>query len=503
VVELNATALAWLAVAVYIVLGFVIAIAARKHVGIGMSEFFLADRKVGGFISALTYSATTYSAFMLVGLAGLAYVGGVGALGFEMTYLCGLFLAVFFLPRFWYVGRRYGYITPMDMLTDRYQSRTVGAVAAVLALVFLVPYSAAQLLGIGLLLSGLSQGGIPVIVGILVATVIAIAWSRIAGLRSIAWTDAFQAIVMFISASVLLIVVFRELGGVGTFISRFEAEHPDLLTIPSGSGLWGINMFIGLALPWFFFSLSNPQVSQRFFIPSSVKAMKQMLGGFLVFGFFYTLIAILWGFSAVLLVPGLSNADTATPTLLALPFIPTALALVAMIGIVAAAVSTIDSILLTLSSVWARDVYKGVINPRASEAQELKVGQWVIPVMALIALLFAWQSSTRSGIDFMIAPLSAAASAGLLMVVPSIFGAFFWKRATAPGSIASIVSGAILVLVLQVTGLRPLGWWPGVWGLVLCLVVFVVVSLVTRPPAEKANEFIDYLAEQLSSDKYV
>jgi SSS family solute:Na+ symporter len=212
---------------------------------------------------------------------------------------------------------------------------------------------------------------------------------------------------------------------------------------------------------------------------------------------------VLWGFCAVLLVPGLSDADTATPALLALPFIPTGLALVAMIGIVAAAVSTIDSILLTLSSVWARDVYKGVINPRASETQELKVGQWVIPVMAVIALLFAWQASARTGIDFMIAPLSAAASAGLLMVVPSIFGAFFWKRATAAASIASIVSGAILVLVLQVTGLRPLGWWPGVWGLVLCIAVFVIVSLVTRPPTDKANEFIDYVTDQLSSDKYV
>ncbi|MFW6056749.1 MAG: sodium:solute symporter family protein [Chloroflexota bacterium] len=500
---MSGASLAWLAVAIYVVLGFAIALAARKHVGVGMSEFFLADRRVGGFVSALTYSATTYSAFMLVGLAGLSYVGGVGALGFEMTYLCGLFLAVFFLPRFWFVGRRYGYITPMDMLADRYQSKTVGAVAAVLALVFLVPYSAAQLLGIGLLLSGLSQGGIPVFLGILVATVIAIAWSRIAGLRSIAWTDAFQALVMFISASVLLVIVFKEIGGVGEFISRFESEHSDLLTIPSGSGLWGINMFIGLALPWFFFSLSNPQVSQRFFIPSSVKAMKQMLGGFLVFGFLYTLIAVLWGFAAVLLVPGLSDPDTATPALLALPFIPTALALVAMVGIVAAAVSTIDSILLTLSSVWARDVYKGVINPKATESQELKVGQWVIPIMAVIALLFAWQASARTGIDFMIAPLSAAASAGLLMVVPSIFGAFFWKRATAAASIASIVSGAVLVLVLQVTGLRPLGWWPGVWGFLLCVTVFVSVSLVTRPPSEKADEFIGYIAEQMSSDKYV
>ena len=500
---MSMTTLAWLAVGIYVVFGFIIAVAASKQVGAGMSEFFLADRRVGGFVAALTYSATTYSAFMLVGLVGLSYRGGVGALGFELTYLCGLFLAVFFLPRFWLAGRHYGYITPMDMLADRYQSKIVGAVAAVLALVFLVPYCAAQLLGIGLLLNGLSGGGIPVMVGILVATLIAIAWSRIAGLRSIAWTDAFQAIVMILSASVLLGVLISELGGLSTFFARFETKFSDLLTVPAGSGMWSVNMFIGLALPWFFFCLSNPQVSQRFFIPKSVKAMKQMLGGFLIFGFIYTLIAVMWGFGAKLLVPGLENADMATPTLLAMPFVPKALALIAMVGIVAAAVSTIDSILLTLSSVWARDIYRGVINTQATEKRELKVGQWVIPIMAVIALVFAWQASTKSGLDFMIAPLSAAASAGLLMVVPSIFGAFYWRRATAAGSIASIVSGAVVVLALQVTGLKPLGWWPGVWGLVVCVLVFVVVSLVTRAPDEKAEEFMSYTARKLNSGDYV
>jgi len=494
---------AWLAVGLYVVLGFAIAFAARRHVGVGMSEFFLADRRVGGFISALTYSATTYSAFMLVGLAGLSYTGGVGALGFELTYLGGLFLAVFFLPRFWYAGRRYGYITPMDLLTDRYQSRAVGAVAAVLALVFLVPYAAAQLLGIGLLLNGLSEGGIPVLAGILVATLLAIAWSRIAGLRSVAWTDAFQALIMILSASVLLAVIMAELGGFSAFLARFETEQAALLTIPSGSGMWSIHMFLGLTLPWFFFCLSNPQVSQRFFIPKSVKAMKQMLGGFLVFGFIYTLIAVLWGLGARLLVPGLSNADMATPTLLAMPFIPKALALLAMVGIMAAAVSTIDSILLTLSSVWARDIYRGVFKVGASEERELRMGQWVIPVMAVVALLFAWQVSSKSGLDFMIAPLSSAASAGLLMVVPSIFGAFYWRRATAAGAVSSIVSGAVLVLVLQVTGAKPLGWWPGVWGFVLCIVVFVVVSLATRAPLDKADEFLNYLKEKLSSGRFV
>jgi SSS family solute:Na+ symporter len=211
----------------------------------------------------------------------------------------------------------------------------------------------------------------------------------------------------------------------------------------------------------------------------------------------------LWGFGATLLVPGLENADLATPTLLALPIIPLGLAVVVMIGITAAAISTIDSILLTLSSVWARDIHKGLINPRISERREVRVGQWVIPIMAIVAFVFAWWAAGKTGLSFMIAPLSSAASAGLLMAVPTIFGAFFWKRATAAGAIVSCVVGAVVVLLFQVTGWKPLGWWPGTWGFIVCVILFVSVSLATKPPQKKADEFIGYLRQKLSGGRFI
>ena len=249
--------------------------------------------------------------------------------------------------------------------------------------------------------------------------------------------------------------------------------------------------------------ISNTQVSQRLFIPNSVTAMKQMLGVFLIFGFIYTIISVLWGFGATLLVPGLENAELAAPTLLALPIIPMALAVIVMIGITAAAISTIDSILLTLSSVWARDIHKGIINPKVSEAKQLRIGQWVIPIMAVIAFVFAWWAVGKTGLDFMISPLAAAASAGLLMAVPTIFGAFFWKRATAMGAMVSCIAGAIVVLIFQISGWKPLGWWPGTWGFIVCVPLFVIVSLATKPPREKADEFIGYLRGALKKGNFI
>ena len=333
----------WLAVGIYVAMGLAIAWVGRRHLGIGMSDFFLANRTVGGFVSALTYSATTYSAFMMVGLAGFTYRGGVGALGFEFTYLCGLFLAVYFAPRFWLVGRKYNYISPAELLADRYQNKAVAVVAALLALVFLVPYGAAQLMGIGFLVSGVSQGAIPVMVGIVIAIVLAVAWANIAGMRSVAWTDAMQALIMIVtSVMVLFFVVYLGFGGFGSFFGRMESDIPGLLKVPGETGMFSFKMYLGLCVPWVFFCLSNPQVSQRLFIPKSVTAMKQMIGGFLCFGFIYTLVTVLWGFAARLLVPGLPKADMASPSLLALDIVPRFLAIIVMVGIMAAAISTID-----------------------------------------------------------------------------------------------------------------------------------------------------------------
>jgi SSS family solute:Na+ symporter len=492
---------AWLAISIYACLGIGVAALAKRKLGQGMNEFFLANRQLGGFISAMTYAATTYSAFMMVGLAGLTYKMGVGALGFELTYLCGLVLVVFFGPRFWLVGRRFDYLTHAQLLADRYESRAVGIVATLLCLIFLIPYAAIQLMGIGYLISVISKGAISLLAAMILATLIAIVWSNIAGLRSVAWTDALQALIMLTtSVWILYLVVNKGFGGFNAFFHQMEKQIPDLL---AGAGLFKFNVFFGLALPWLFFSLSNPQVSQRLFVPKSVTAFKQMIGGFLIFGFIYTLVSIFWGFSARLLVPGLKEADLATPSLLSLPIIPGIIVVIVMVGILSAAISTIDSILLSLSSMCARDIVKNGLHTGISEKSELIVGKLIIPLLAAIFFLFAFWAVGKSGFAFMIAPLSAAASAGLLMAVPAIIGAFFWKRATAAGALSSMIGGASIVLILQLTGYKPLGMWPGVWGLIVCLILYITISLLTVAPIRKAEDFIGYINQNLSKYKFV
>lgn len=481
--------LIWWGLSIYIIISLFIAFLSKSEKQTNMGAYFLGNRKLGGFVSALSYSATTYSAFMLVGLAGLTYRGGVGALGFELIYLMGVSLIAVFGPRFWVVGKKYGYITPSQMIGDRYGSRGVAIAIAISNCIFLIPYSAVQLAGVGYLLQGVSNQNISFSTGVIIATLLAIIFSYIAGIRSVAWTDSLQSLFMIIGSTLVVFFLIRELGGFSGMFQSLETNHSDMLAVP-GNGYFSFLTFIGLTIPWFFFSISNPQVSQRLFMPSSLKSMRHMLLGFMIFGFIYTFVSILWGYSAFLLEPGLENPDLATAVVLSSSAVPSVLAVIVMVGIIAAAVSTIDSILLTLSSTFAKDVY-GNIKKDTTDQKQLTIGKFVIPIIALMAYLFAELELN------LIAVLSVASSAGLLVVVPAIIGTFFWKKGTAPAVLASVISAGAVVLLLELFQLKPLGLASGLWGLLLSTILFIGISLFTKAPEQKAEEFIGYIQTAL------
>ncbi len=476
--------LIWWSIGIYVLIALGIAVLSREGTAGDMSGYFLGNRKMNGFVSALSYSATSYSAFMMVGLAGLAYKGGVGAFGFEIIYFAGVSLVAVFGPKFWFVGKKFGFVTPSEMLGHRYQSKPVSMAVAISSCIFLIPYAAVQLTGVGYLLQGMTGGAITFTTGIVLATALAILFSYVAGIRSVMWTDSLQAIMMVVVSTLVALLAISQLGGFTGLFETIEFKYPQSLSVP-GDGLFSFVTFLGLTIPWFFFNLSNPQVSQRLFMPASLKSMRQMILGFLTFGFIYTLITILWGFTALAAFGDmkLENADLATPTLLASELVHPVLAVIVMIGVMAAAVSTIDSIMLTLSSMLARDVYANVKSD-VSEKRQLTIGKIVIPIIAVMAYGFAQLELN------LIAVLSVAASSGLAVIVPGIIGAFYWRRGTAAGVLVSVIGGGLFILFIYLVGGKLLGLPAGVWGIPLSTVLFVVVSLFTAAPKQVADEFM-------------
>jgi SSS family solute:Na+ symporter len=149
-----------------------------------------------------------------------------------------------------------------------------------------------------------------------------------------------------------------------------------------------------------------------------------------------------------------------------------------------------NSIILTLSSMFGRDILKAAF-PSLDENREMSLSKAFIPIITVVCLVFAQYKFN------LIAILSSMASGGLLMQLPAVIGTFFWKRATAQGAFWSIISGGVLTGILYVTGVKPLGQWPPVWGLLLASIVFVTVSLLTAPPGG-TKRFLDSVSDDLS-----
>ena len=446
----------------YVVLGTVIALMAMKGLRT-QEEYYIAGRKVSGVVSALTYAATTYSAFMMVGLVGLSYASGVGALGFELFYLVGtLFLLSYYAPKVWEMAKERGYITPGDMISERY-GREVAVVMSVVATIALIPYLSVQLIGVGLILDKTSAMSFSY--GIAASAILIALWAFLGGLRGVAWTDAIQGVFMLLMAIAAIYWVHCN----GFADKNFFAEVTrlgELLVVPNS--VWTPVRFVSLTLPWFFFALTNPQVFQRLYIPKDRASLRRMVILFGFFGLIYTVIVTLIGLELRTMTemgafPRVEDRDAVTPTLLGL--MPPLLGAAISLSIFAAAITTANSIVLTLSSMLSRDLFG---------SERVGTGRVIIILLTLALTLFAYSRPNY------IVELSVLSSTILLAQLPLILGVFHFKGGAKVAGISTLLAGFTTAVVLSFAKLSPLGIPASVWTFIVSFVVFFAASRLDR-----------------------
>ena len=468
---------AYIAIAIFIIVGTGIALFAKRFLKSEPSDFYTAGGRFGTILAALSYAKTTYSAFMFIGLVGLVYATGVGGFGFELVYFIGtLFLLTFLAPKYWSLHNKYGYISPVEILSDRYGSRVVGTVVTLLALVSLIPYISAQVIGVAVAAQGSSGGAIPYVVGVAIAIGVALLWVVIAGIWSVGWTDVFQGLVMIVAAFIIVIWVY--IWGFGS--TGFDMGTLGALSyVPNQT--WSFPFFLNFTLPWFFFAIINPQVVQRIFAPKNKRALNGMIVWFGVFGIIITVLVTFLG----LMLKGLSlngmfptivaaNRDSVTPTLLGIA--PTWLSVIGLLAVLAASVSIIDGIILTLSSMTVRDVLEAY-RPSSSKRLGLVAGRGVILAMALSCAVFAL---ARPGFIVNLSVLSASL---LLPQAPIVLGMFLWKKGGKCSAVLAVVSGFAVAVTLYLMNISPLGIPANVWTLAVASVAYISTALIEKPPA--------------------
>ncbi len=427
----------------YLAFGTLLAVLARRAGVRSSVDYYVAGYKLGGFLAAMTYAATTYSAFMIVGLVGFAYSTGAGSLGFELTYFVATMALLTVLgPRVWELARKRKWVSPGEMLSDLYGSKAVGAAAAILYLVALIPYMGAQVKGIAEAFDSLLPGSYTA--GVAVAVAVMVLWTLLAGVWSVAATDAMQGLWMIAASLTLLawLVSWLASNGVGFHEATTLLDAKGLLSL---TGFWAPHVFLGFTIPWIFFAATNPQVVQRLFMPRDPTAFRRMVAWFAVFGLAYTVIVTLIGLLARAateagLLPLIKSKDAVTPTLITLA--GPGVASLVFTSIVAAAVSTADSIALSVASSVVRDLYM-VAARRPSERMQIAVGATVVALLIALAALVA-----VARVGFIVA-LSVLSSAILLSLAPATLMAWAAPGRVEgrwPAALASIAVGASIGL---------------------------------------------------------
>jgi SSS family solute:Na+ symporter len=447
----------------YAIAGSAIAFYARKYGVSEHADYFIAGRSIGGVISALTYAATTYSAFMMVGLVGLAYASGVGAAGFELLYLVGtLFLLSYYSPKIWRLSKEHNVVSPAELLSVKY-GRVTAVLASTISLIALIPYTSSQVIGVSLLLE--KSGAMQYEAAIAVTAILIAFWALIGGLRGVAWTDALQGLIMLTAAVIVVIWVYFWGFGAGLEFTSQVSSLGELLYVPNK--IWTPLRFAALSVPWFFFALTNPQVLQRLFIPKDPGAIRRMVILFGTFGLIYTILVTFLGLELRVLTelerfPSISYRDDVTPTLLTI--MPSWLSLLVAFSIIAAAITTANSIILSLSSMVSRDIVR---------ERGLRVGQVAVIVLTILVALFAM---SRPGY---IVELSVLSSTILLSQLPLILGLFHGRGGKLTGA-ATLIAGFTTSVTLSALKLSPAGIPASIWTFIIVFAVFFAVSQMER-----------------------
>ena len=470
----------------YLLATVVIGAVANRRLTVNMEDFLLYGRQAGVIVLYLTVVATFHSAFAFLGSGGFFYTHGIGFwMAGTWTILVGV-ITYTLGTRIWALGKRFGYITPADMLADFYESDAVRVLTAAVSVVFTILYIQVQSQGLGYILSVASGGRVSFEVGTLILLIVAAAYLIAGGLRAVYWTDVIQGVWMYVAVWVgSLVLVYELFGGPVELWQRLATERPDLLTLPGPEGLFTPGVWFGMTIALSFGIVFQPHMMIRFYTAASARTLKWLGATTPIYLMTLYIPAAMVGLGGALVLPDLEIADRVFPELL-FQYAPAWLTGLILAGATAAAMSTLDSILHSNMTVLTRDIYQRFVAPERSQAHYVLFGRGV--VLVLLAVGYVLSVST---FDFLVT-LITLSGAGALQLMPAILGVCYPGRrvTTRNGVIAGIIAGLLVLYVTRVVIYQPLGIHEAVWSLGVNFVVTIIVSRFSAPPSDETRNRI-------------
>ena len=449
-----------------------------------LDDFYLAGRNLGGFVLLLTLYATQYSGNTLLGYPGEAF-----QLGFAWVMSVGFMMAIIvvyllFAPQLQRIAKQKHFITPGDWITYRFNSPSLTLIANVLLVAAISNYLLAQLMAMGHVTEGLSGGSIPYWAGVLLLTFVVIIYETVGGMRAVAWTDCVQGLMLLVGLIGLLIAVGPTPDHLANLTNEIARTSPEKVAVPS----WEIsrNWFSTIILIGFSGAV-YPHAIQRIYAARSTRSLKRAFSVMVFLPLVTTGVIFIVGILAIGELDAGGDPDQVMPMLLTTwadrSVLLYGLSVVVITAIIAAVMSTADSVLLSLSSILAKDIVGTTILKGASEERLTNVGKMLSWVVVGVLVVIALSPRVTLWV------LTEIKMEILAQVAPLFVLGVSWARLTTEAAFTGMLAGCATYVGLLIVG-HPEVWniHAGVVGLgvnVVCC--YLITTLQVRPPWSESD----------------
>lgn len=452
--------LTWLLIigSIYISILFYLSWRSKKMIK-SNTDFLMAGSNIGLLLGFMTFAATLFSTFTLMGMPDFSRNHGIGAWIFLAFSDGGMvFVIVWFGYRLRKIVSEKGFSGMSGLLQSCYQNRWAGYIYFAGVFIFLIPYVAIQIRGVAMFLIQAFPASMPVWGWSLIIVVVMLVYSELGGLKAIIYADFMQGTLLLIVVWVIALTCMKALGGWTEMFTKVEMANPELLSTPGPKGLLNAQFLIASFLAIQMIPITQPQLSTRLVIMKDTKSMYKMavaVGTFAMLVIFPTIIIGMYG---ALRYPDASMADFIGQVLIhdQTGFIASA----AILGLFAAAMSTSDSQLFAMGN-----ELRGLISK--SENFSLLPIRIAIISFAIASLVFSLLSSDQ------LVLLARVSFAGTAMMGPLVILGILSKKPQ--GIFMIIMSGVGLATFIG----SQAGILPGMIGPVrmdLFLMIFLCVA---------------------------
>ena len=446
------------------------------------TDFMVAGRRLGPLLMAGTLAATEIGGGSSLGVVQQGMENhGISSAWYIITMGFAFVILTFLAPKF-----RAATVKTVPEYFRRRYGKSAGLITAIIMVLPLVGLTAGQFIASSVILS--TMLGISYKTAVIIVAVVVTIYSVMGGLWSVTMTDFIQVFLIVIGMIIAVPFAINMAGDWGSVVANVPAETFDMFKGYSPMAVVSLTvMYVAT------FTVGQEAVS-RYYAARDGKAAVQ--GSILaaIVNFIYAFIpAILGIITLALMNMGKFSAEQfasvgaryALPVL-AIEAMPGVICGLLFAGIISATMSSADSDLLGAGSIFANDIYRAVLKPEASSEEVMKVTRWVMIIVG-VASMFIALFNTSSIVNLLMFCFTLRAAGAFF---PYVLG-HYWKGSSLAGTIASLVSGSIVVVYLEkISGGVLFGMklsQPIIPGLIVGLVFFVVFSLIF-PPKVRTTE---------------